>query len=81
MNYSKAGCSQSKKKLQMNKDLGSLNFASVRSLTPVTVHMRFLLPRGNLKRQVTRCTTPGSPPCRGNFAPCERNAKVATGQV
>ena len=35
-----------------------VNFASVHGLTPVTVHMRFSLPRGNFVRQVTRCTTP-----------------------
>ena len=25
-------------------------------------------------------STPGNPPCRGNFSPCEQNAKVAPGQ-
>ena len=54
-----------------------VNFASVHGLTPVTVHMSFLLPRGNFERRVTRCATPGNPPCRGNFSPCEQNAKVA----
>ena len=53
-----------------------VNFASVQGLTPVTVHMRFSLPRGNFERRVTRCRTPGNPPCRGNFSPCEQNAKV-----
>ena len=57
-----------------------VNFASVHGLTPVTVHMSFSLPRGNFQRRVTRCTTPGNPPCRGNFSPCEQNAKVAPGQ-
>ena len=57
-----------------------VNFVSVRGLTPVTVHMSFSLPRGNFERRVTRCTTPGDPPCRGNFSPCEQNAKVAPGQ-
>ena len=56
------------------------NFASVHGLTPVTVHMSLSLPRGNFERRVTRCTTPGNPPCRGNFSPCEQNAKVAPGQ-
>ena len=57
-----------------------VNFASVHGLTPVTVHMSFSLPRGNFERRVTRCTTPGNPSCRGNFSPCEQNAKVAPGQ-
>ena len=57
-----------------------VNFASVHGLTPVTVHMSFSLPRGNFERQVTHCTTSGNPPCRGNFAPCEQNTKVAPGQ-
>ena len=57
-----------------------VNFASVHGLTPVTVHMSFSLPRGNFERRVTRCTTPGNPPCRGNFSPCKQNAKVALGQ-
>ena len=57
-----------------------VNFASVHGLTPVTVHMSFSLPRGNFVRRVTRCTTLGNPPCRGNFSPCEQNAKVALGQ-
>ena len=54
-------------------------FASVHGRTSVTVHMSFSLPRGNFKRGVTRCTTPGNPPCQGNFSPCEQNAKVAPG--
>ena len=57
-----------------------VNFASVHGLTPVTVHMSFSLPRDNFERRVTRCTTPGNPSCRGNFSPCEQNAKVAPGQ-
>ena len=57
-----------------------VNFASVHGLMPVTVHMSFSLPRGNFERRVTRCTTPGNPSCRGNFSPCEQNAKVAPGQ-
>ena len=57
-----------------------VNFASVHGLKPVTVHMSFSLPLGNFERRVTRCTTPGNPPCRGNFSPCEQNAKVVPGQ-
>ena len=57
-----------------------VNFASVHGLTPVTVHMSFSLPRGNFERRVTRCMATGNPPCRGNFSPCEQNAKVAPGQ-
>ena len=57
-----------------------VNFASVHGLTPMTVHMSFLLARGNFERRVTLCTTPGNPPCRGNFSPCEQIAKVAPGQ-
>ena len=57
-----------------------VNFASVHGLTPVTVHMSFSLPRGNFERRVTRCPTSGNQPCRGNFSPCEQNAKVAPGQ-
>ena len=57
-----------------------VNFASVHCLMPVTVHMSFSLPRDNFKRLVTRCTTPGNPPCRDNFSPCEQNAKVAPGK-
>ena len=57
-----------------------VNFASVHALTPVTVHMSFSLARGNLEKLVTRCTTPGNQPCRGNFSSCEQNAKVAPGQ-
>ena len=52
------------------------NFASVHGLTPITVHMSFSLPRDNFERRVTRCTTPGNPPCRGSFSPCEQNTKV-----
>ena len=57
-----------------------VNFASVHGLKPVTVHMRSSLPRGNFERRVTLCTTPGNPPCHGNFSPCEQNTKVAPGQ-
>ena len=57
-----------------------VNFASVHGLTSVTVHMSFLLPRGNSKRWATRHITPGNPPCRGNFYLCEQNAKVTPGQ-
>ena len=57
-----------------------VNFASVDGMTPVTVHMSFLLPRGNFERPVTRCTTLDNPPSRGNFSACEQNAKVAPGQ-
>ena len=49
-----------------------VNFASVHGLTLVTVHMSFSLPRGNFESRVTRCPTPGNPPCRGNFSPCEQ---------
>ena len=54
-----------------------VNFASVHGLTSATVHISFSLPWGNFGRRVSRCTTP---PCRGNFSPCEQNAKVAPGQ-
>ena len=37
-----------------------VNFASVYSLTSVTVHTSFSLPRGNVERRVTRCTTLGA---------------------
>ena len=57
-----------------------VNFVLVHGLTPVTVHMSFSLPRGSFERRVTRCTTPGIPPFRGKFSPCEQNAKVAPGQ-
>ena len=57
-----------------------VNFASVDGLKPVTVHMSFSLAWGNFERRVTRCTTPGNSPCRGNFSLCEQNAKVAPGQ-
>ena len=57
-----------------------VNFASVHGLKPVTVHMSFSLPRDNFERRVTRCTTPGYLPCRGNFSPSEQNSKVAPGQ-
>ena len=58
-----------------------VNFASVQGLTPVTVHMSFSLPRGNFERQVTRCTTPGNPPFRGKFSPCEQNASCPGARV
>ena len=57
-----------------------VNFASVHGLTPVIVQISFSLPRGNFERRVTHCTTPGNPLCRGNFPPCEQNAKVAPEQ-
>ena len=57
-----------------------VNFASVHDLMHVTVHMSFSLPRGSFEGWVTRCTTPGNPPCRGNFSPCEQNTKIAPGQ-
>ena len=57
-----------------------VNFASVHGLTPVTVHMSVSLARGNFERRFTRCTTPGNPPCRGNFSPCKQDTKVAPGQ-
>ena len=56
-----------------------VNLASVHGLTPVTVHMSFSLPRGNFEGRVTRYTTPGNPPCRGNFSRCEQNAKSYPG--
>ena len=56
-----------------------INFASVHGLTPVTLHMSFSLSQGNFERRVTRCTTPGNPPCRGDFSPCEQNAKSCPG--
>ena len=34
-----------------------VNFASVHGLTPVTVHMSFLLTRDNFEMRVTHCTT------------------------
>ena len=57
-----------------------VNFASVQGLMSVTAHINFTLLRGNFERRVTRCTTPGNRPCRGNVSPCEQNAKVAQGQ-
>ena len=57
-----------------------VNFALVYGLTPVTVHMSFLLPRSNFEKRVTRCTTLGNPPCRINYSACKQNAKVALGQ-
>ena len=60
-------------------DLG-VNFASVHGLTPATVHKSFSLPRNNFEKRVTSCTTLGNLTCRGNFSPCEQNAKVARGQ-
>ena len=35
------------------------DFALVHGVTPVTVHMSFSLPRGNLERRVTCCITEG----------------------
>ena len=58
-----------------------VNFALVHGLVPVTVHMSLSLPQGNFERQVTHCSTPGNLPCRGNFSPCEQNAKVAPATV
>ena len=57
-----------------------VNFASVHGLKPVTVHMSFSLPQGNFKRRVTRCTTPGNPPCRGNFLRVNRTQKLPRGK-
>ena len=31
------------------------------------------------ERRITRYTTPSNPPCRGNFSPCEQNAKSYPG--
>ena len=57
---------------------GQLTDACNLRLTSVTVHISFLLPQGNFERG--EVTTPGNLPCRGNFSPCEQNAKVAQGQ-
>ena len=57
-----------------------VNFASVHGLTLATIYMSFSLPQGNFERRVTRCTTPGNPPCRGNFSPCQQNTVVAPGK-
>ena len=57
-----------------------VNFASVHDLMSMIVHMSFSLPRGIFDRPVTRCTTLGNPPYRGNFSPCEQNAKVVLEQ-
>ena len=57
-----------------------VNFASVQGLTSVTVYISFSLPRGNFERRVIGCSTPGNPPCRGKFSPCEQKSKVALGQ-
>ena len=66
--------------VHMSFSLPRGQFCLVHGLTPVTVHMSFSLPWDNFERRVTRCTTPDNPPCRGNFSPCEQNAKVAPGQ-
>ena len=58
-----------------------VNFASVHSLTLVTVHMSFSLPRGNFERRVTRYTTPGNPPYRGNFLQVNRTQKLPVTRV
>ena len=52
-------------------DLG-VNFASVHGLEPVTV---FRCPK-----VTSRGGLPGNPLCRGNFSPCEQNAKVTPEQ-
>ena len=57
-----------------------VNFASVHGLTPATVSMSFSLPRGNFERRVIRCTTPGNPPCRGNFSPCTPLSNTPAGR-
>ena len=57
-----------------------VNFASVHGLTPVTVHMSFSLPRGNFERRVTRCTTPGNPPCVVTFLHVNRTQKLLRGK-
>ena len=58
-----------------------VNFAS----TPVTVHMSFKLPRGNLERWATRCTAPGNLACWGNSMWTERKscpeARVVLGMI
>ena len=59
-----------------------VNFASVDGLTPVTVHMSFSLPRGNFEMRVTRCTTPGNPPCIAEvtFLDMNRTQKLPRGK-
>ena len=57
-----------------------VNFASVHGLTPVTVHMSFSLPQGNFERWVIHCTTPGNPPCQGNFLHVNRKHKLPQGK-
>ena len=52
------------------------NFALVYGLKSVTVHISFLLP-GATSREWLPVVQHCSPPCRGNFSPCEQNAKVA----
>ena len=44
-----------------------VNFASMHSMTPITVHIS--------------CETQGNPPCRGNVSLCEQNTKVAWARV
>ena len=56
-------------------DLG-VHFASVHGLAPVTVHITVFRCPG----VTSRGGLAGSPPCRGNFSPCEQNAKVTPGQ-
>ena len=58
-----------------------VNFALVHGLTPITVHMSFFVAPGQLR---SRGGSPVvqhrvTPPCRGNFSPCEQNTKVAPG--
>ena len=57
-----------------------VNFALVHGLTPLTVHMSFSLAQGNFKRRVTRCTTPGNPPCQSNFSHGNRTQKLPWGK-
>ena len=57
-----------------------VNFASVHSLTTVTVHMSFSLPRTNFEKRVTRCTRPSNPPCPGNFLHVNRTQKLPRGK-
>ena len=57
-----------------------VNFASVHGLTPVTVHMSLLLPRGNFKRRFNTVQHRVTRLAEVTFSPCEQNAKVAPGQ-
>ena len=51
-----------------------VSFASVHSLSSVTVNKSFRLPQGKLGRRFTRCSMPSNPPAD------EQKAKVARDQ-